>query len=221
METKEIDGIEYVKRSEVENIIKQRVEKVATRATDAENKAKELQTKLEQASKSDSTIDILTQQLEKMKIDLSNSEQKFNRYQAISKHGLTDPDLIDAIEWSYERSQNGRNKKERIELSEWLDSVVQDPEQAPSVLRPHLRSLQPEQVEAAETDVESSTASQLQELNRHQERQAMREAPRTNTNVRSTPEPDNIIDRGIRDQKFFEENREQIREAWKNRNRGR
>ena len=218
METKEIDGVEYVKRTDVENIIKQRVEKVAVRATEAENKAKDLQSQLEKASKADSTIDILTQQLEQMKHDLSNSEQKFTRYQAISKHGLTDPDIIDAIEWSYERSQNGRGKKERINLSEWLDTVVSDPEQAPSVLRPHLRNIQPEPAEKVEQSeeqyVDNSTASQLQELTR-------REAPRTNTNVRSTPEPDNIIDRGIRDQKFFEENREQIREAWKNRRRNR
>ena len=41
METKEIDGVEYVKKSEVENIIKQRVDKVASRANDAEQANKD------------------------------------------------------------------------------------------------------------------------------------------------------------------------------------
>ena len=222
METKEIDGIEYVKRSEVENIIKQRVEKVAFRANEAENKSKQLESQLEKASKADSTIDLLTQQLEKMKIDLSTSEKKFDRYQAISKHGLTDPDIIDAIEWSYERSQSGKQKKDYIELSEWLDNVVKDPTQAPTVLRPHLQTLQPEEQQQGEQQqgeqqfVDNSTGAQLQELER-----TTRPAPRTNANVRKTPEPSNIIDRGLKDPKFYEENRDQIREAWKTRQKNR
>ena len=217
METKEIDGIEYVKKSEVENIIKQRVDKVASRANDAEQANKELQSRLEKASKSDSTIDLLTQQIEKMKQELSKSEQKYTRFQSMSKHGLVDPDIVDAIEWSYEKSQSGKKKSELVNLSDWLDSIVEDPTTAPTVLRPHLQNLRPEPVETSnDMDVDTSTQNQLAQLNQDVER---RQAPQTNNGVRQAPEPSNLIERGLQDADFYAQNREQIRKAWQSRRR--
>lgn len=221
MDTKEIDGIEYVKKAEVENIIKQRVDKVAQRANESEQVAKELRQKLETASKADSTIDLLTQQIEKMKGELHSSEQKYSRFQSMSKHGFNDPDIIDAIEWSYEKSQSGKEKGEVEALSQWLDNIVTDPTTAPKILRPHLE--QRSTVEATEapqgaTIEPASTESQLAELQRTNEQ---RPAPQTNRNVRQAPEPSNIIERGLKDPDFYAQNRSEIRNAWLSRNRER
>ena len=217
METKEIDGVEYVKKSEVENIIKQRVDKVASRANEAELANKELQSRLEKASKSDSTIDLLTQQIEQMKQQLTKSEQKYTRFQAMSKHGLVDPDIVDAIEWSYEKSQAGKKKGEVVNLGDWLDSIVTDPTTAPTVLRPHIQNLQAEVVEASnDMDVDTSTQNQLAQL--EQER---RPAPQTNNGVRPSPEPSNLIERGLKDADFYAQNRDEIRKAWMSRRRER
>lgn len=215
METKEIDGVEYIKKSEVENIIKQRIDKVASRANEAEQANKELQGKLEKASKSDSTIDLLTQQIEQMKQQLSKSEQKYTRFQAMSKHGLVDPDIVDAIEWSYEKSQAGKKKGEVINLGDWLDSIVTDPSTAPTVLRPHIQNLQAEVVEASnDMDVDTSTQNQLAQM--EPERRA---APQTNNGVRPAPEPSNLIERGLKDAEFYAQNRDEIRKAWMSRRR--
>lgn len=217
METKEIDGVEYVKKSEVENIIKQRVDKVASRANEAEQTNKELQSRLEKASKSDSTIDLLTQQIEQMKQKLSSSEQRYTRFQAMSKHGLVDPDIVDAIEWSYEKSQAGKKKSELINLSDWLDSIVEDPTTAPTVLRPHIQSIRKEAVEPSnDMDVDPSTQNQLAQLEPEMERRA---APQTNNGVRPAPEPSNLIERGLQDAEFYAQNREAIRKAWQSRRR--
>jgi hypothetical protein len=218
METKEIDGIEYVKKSEVENIIKQRVDKVASRANEAELANKELQSRLEKASKSDSTIDLLTQQIETMKQQLTKSEQKYTRFQAMSKHGLVDPDIVDAIEWSYEKSQAGKKKGEVVNLGEWLDSIVTDPTTAPTVLRPHLQNLQAEVVQAPnDMDVDTSTQNQLAQM----EQVERRPAPQTNNGVRPSPEPSNLIERGLKDADFYAQNRDEIRKAWMSRRRER
>ena len=216
METKEIDGVEYVKKSEVENIIKQRVDKVASRANEAELANKDLQSRLEKASKSDSTIDLLTQQIEQMKQQLTKSEQKYTRFQSMSKHGLVDPDIVDAIEWSYEKSQAGKKKGEIVNLGEWLDSIVEDPTTAPTVLRPHLQNLRPEPVDTPDDmDVDTSTQNQLAQL----EQVERRPAPQTNNGVRPSPEPSNLIDRGLQDAEFYAQNREQIKKAWMSRRR--
>lgn len=218
METKEIDGVEYVKKSEVENIIKQRVDKVASRANEAELANKELQSRLEKASKSDSTIDLLTQQIEQMKQQLTKSEQKYTRFQAMSKHGLVDPDIVDAIEWSYEKSQAGKKKGEVVNLGEWLDSIVTDPTTAPTVLRPHIQNLQAQVVEASsDMDVDTSTQNQLAQM----EQVERRPAPQTNNGVRPSPEPSNLIERGLKDADFYAQNRDEIRKAWMSRRRER
>lgn len=212
MNEKEIEGKTYVLKSDVENIIKQRIEKVATRANQAEQRADQLQSDLDKASKSTSTIDLLTQQLEEMNRKLQTSEQKFTRYQAISKHGLTDPTIVDAIEIFFEKSQDGKAKKERSSLGEWLDQIVQNPETAPTILRPHIQSLQQAQPKRAE-DMEYEEAQGLSaELAQNTPRP---QAPQTNAGVHTPPEAGDIIDRGAKDGRFYENNRSAIMDAWR------
>ena len=219
MNEREIEGKVYILKSDVENIVKQRLDKVAARANQAEQRATQLQDELDKAGKATATIDLLTQQVEKMKGELQTSQAKFTRYQAISKHGLTDPDIIDAIEWSYERAQSKLSKKEQSPLGEWLDSLVENPENAPTVLRPHFTKLQPREQTYEEAQGLSAEVAQNTPPPKVEAPQVA--PPATNTGVRQAPEAQNLIDRGIKDPDFYAQNREEIMQAWRARRKGR
>ena len=134
----------------------------------------------------------------------------------MSKHGLVDPDIVDAIEWSYEKSQAGKKKGELVNLGDWLDSIVENPSIAPTVLRPHIQNLRTEIVESSnDMDVEPSTQNQLAQL----EQSERRPPPQTNNGVQPSPEPSNLIERGLQDADFYAQNRDEIRKAWLSRRR--
>ena len=215
----EHEGKTYVLKTQVEAIIKDRVGKVAQRATAAEHALEAAQSRLEKAEKAMSSVDILNQQLAEMQSKLATSENRFNRYQSISKHGLTDPDLVEAIEWSYERSQKSKGDKEKQTLSEWLDSVVDNPDSAPITIRPHLQALKMIDEPAAAADAPAGqlppadTQAQLAELH------DQRPPPRANAGAMPTPESADFMDRALRDPEFYAQNREKVMSAWKNRNK--
>ena len=213
----EHEGKTYVLKTQVEAIIKDRVGKVAQRATAAEHALEAAQSRLEKAEKAMSSVDILNQQLAEMQNKLQTSESRFTRYQSISKHGLTDPDLVEAIEWSYERSQKSKADKEKQTLAEWLDSVVDNPDTAPITIRPHLQALkmideQPADAPAAKMPA-ADTQAQLAELH------DQRPPPRANAGAMPTPESADFMDRALRDPEFYAQNREKVMSAWKNRNK--
>lgn len=217
----ENEGRTYVLKSEMENIIKERIGKVATRATTAEKALEEAQSRLAKAEKAMSSVDILNQQLTEMQTRLQSSEQRFERYQSISKHGLTDPDLVEAIEWSFERAQKGKNDKERQTLSDWLDQQVENPETAPITIRPHLQALKMIGEDNAEPGdmQEASTASQLQQLGESLEPREQAAAPRANVGAIPAPDSPGFLDRALKDPEFYAANRDKVMQAWKNRNR--
>ena len=64
MKTIEHEGTKYVLKSDVEGIIKERLAKMASRASEAEALNKELQGQVEALSGAQSTVDLLTQQLD-------------------------------------------------------------------------------------------------------------------------------------------------------------
>jgi hypothetical protein len=213
----EYEGKTYVLKTQVEAIIKDRVGKVAQRATAAEHALEAAQSRLEKAEKAMSSVDILNQQLAEMQGKLQTSENRFTRYQSISKHGLTDPDLVEAIEWSYERSQKSKADKEKQTLAEWLDSVVDNPDTAPITIRPHLQALkmideQPADASAAKMPP-ADTQPQLAELH------AQQPPPRANAGAMPTPESADFMDRALRDPEFYAQNRDKVMAAWKNRNK--
>lgn len=217
----EYEGKTYVLKQDIESVIKERINKVAARATTAESALEEAHRRLEKAEKAMSSVDILNQQLAEMQTKLQTSENRFNRYQSISKHGLTDPDLVEAIEWSYERSQKNAAEKDRKTLSEWLDSVVDNPDTAPITIRPHLQALKmiddtPAPATEAQTNITemppADTYSQLSSLEQAR-------APRANAQAMPTPESADFMDRALRDPDFYAQNREKVISAWKNRNK--
>lgn len=211
------EGKIYVLKSAMENIIKERVSKVATRANGAESRIAELEAKLEENRKSLTSVDLLNTQLTELKSKLESAETRFSRYQSISKHGLTDPDLVDAIEWQYERAQSKVNKKDRVTLSSWLEGHVANPEQAPSLLRPHLQRLTPKATEAPKP-------SSSPELNAPtQPEQQANPTPPPNTNARSMPAPEvgNWQDRALKDPKMYRQYRDKLKEEYESRRKRR
>ena len=213
----EHEGKIYVLKTQVESIIKDRVGKVAQRATMAETALAQTEKRLQQAEQAMSTVDILNTQLEEMKTKLQTSENRFTRYQSISKHGLTDPDLVEAIEWSWERSQRTKAEKEKQTLSEWLDTMVDNPDTAPITIRPHLQALQmvdeqPQTPSVADAPL-AETQAQLAELH------AQQPPPRANTGAIPAPDSAGFMDRALRDPEFYAQNRDKVVQAWKNRNK--
>lgn len=198
------EGQEYILKSHVENMVKDRVAKVAKRANEAESLAKDYQAQIEEQKKAMGTVDLLSQQVTELQGKLSQSEQKYSRYSAISRFGMTDPDMIEAVEWSYDKAMAKLPKKDRSDLNTWLASQVADPASAPIMLRPHLQTLQP----AAQAEPAAETASP-----------PAREPatyPQVNAGRRDAPEVQDVITRGLSDPDFYKANRDKIVQAYNN-----
>ena len=206
----EHDGQKYVLKSDIENIIQQRVSKIATRATEAEQQLKEAHGRISEMEKHVSSSDMLAAQVSDLKEQLSSSTQRYERYTSISKHGLVDPDMVETIEYLYDKSQKG--KKERVQFSEWLDNQVQNPDSAQVMLKPHLQNLQQqiqteepmtEQVETVEQPVQNQTPP-----------------PSMNSGARPSPDPISLQNARFQDMDWYSANREQIMNEFRKNRRG-
>lgn len=214
---KEIEGQTWILKSRVEEIIQGRISKVAQRASTAEETIRELQGKLEEASKSQGSLDIMTNRIQELQGELEKSNTRYSRYQAITKHGLQGEDMLEAIEYAYERSQAKLPQEQQADLNTWLDNMVKNPADAPFLIRPHLQGLQanPAQPQEASQPAqlqEASTPAQLQELGNTQ---PPPQAPRVNMGVQRSPEPSDILDRALKDPEFYAQNRERVQQAWR------
>lgn len=204
------EGKTYILKTDVENIIKERISKVATRAQGYETQIAELKEQLETASKSQGTIDILTNQVNELQGQLTGANQKYTRFQAASKHGFNSEDMLEALEYSYEKAMKKLPKKSHVPLSEWLDNCVQNPEQAPILIRPHLQSSQVPGQQPQEKSIQSPGQPQEQP----QEQPQPPPIPRMNSGTIPAPEQGDIIGRAMKDQNFYAQNREAIIAAW-------
>lgn len=206
------EGKTYILKSQVEGIIKERISKIASKASEAEKRANELETSLAEISNKTASLDVIAQQLEEMKGKLSASESRFHRYQAVSKYGITEPDIIEAIEFSYEKSMKNVKENDRVDLDQWISSHLETPEKAPVLLRPHLVQVaQARAPQEAKTEPENNT---IQEVSEHQIEKQRPSLISHNQNAVKAPENSNIIQQGLKDANFYRENRESIRNLW-------
>jgi len=222
MSTKIIEGVEYILKSSVEQIIKDRVSKVALRANTAEEKITDLNAQLDTYKQTASSVDILNTRIEELQSNLSKSEQKYTRYQSISKHGLSDPEMVEAIEWSYERAMSKLDNDKKSSLSDWLEVQVSNPSEAPTILRPHLKSLQSPTAPPAPT-APTTEGSPEQSLSPSQ--QSLRDAysnpsppvapvappPSANRGAIPSPDEQNFWKEAAENPRFFEQHREEIK----------
>ena len=213
MRTIEHEGQTFILKSDMEEIIKDRVSKVATRANEAETQLKDLESKLQEAEKRTSSADILASRVEDLQAQLDSSKTRFERYQAISRHGLVDDDMVEAVEWSYERSQKDISKKDRVSLGDWLDQQISNPEEAHALLRPHLKQLNQSTSEPGELEQEDQTQTLEQDPT-----PSPQAPPVNNGAVRAPNQHGDIIQLGLKDPEFYAQNRDKIQAAWRARN---
>jgi len=205
MKTIEHDGQVYVLKSDMENAIQSRLQKMSARAADAEQQAAQLQETIDGMNGRLGALDNLQSQIDQYKQQLEQANGRFDRFQTVSKYGMTDPDQMELIEWQYERTMSKRNKKDQQSLNDWLDGLVKDPSSAPIALRPHLQGIAQAQPEA-----QPEAQPQAQD--------ALPQPPRMNNGaIQAPPTTENLVDRGLRDLDFYRENREAIKKAFYNR----
>ena len=222
MKTISHEGETYVLKSEMEAAIQSRIQKMSARAAEAEAQVQSLQNELDSVSGRLGALDNLQGQIETLKGQLDNANGRFDRYQAVSKYGLTDPDHLELVEWQYSRSMSNLPKKDQMPLGEWLEGLVQDPSKAPLSIRPHLQSLQTSAPQEAAPQVEES-APRYRDINRNVKMQTIRPdsslqapaPPKMNSGaLQAPPITDNLVDRGLKDLDFYRQNRDAIKNAF-------
>lgn len=209
----EHEGKTYILKSQVESIIKERVSKVAQRASEYENQLSDLQKDLEKANKSSASIDVLKSKIDELQSKYDKANQRYERYTSISSYGLTDPDLVEAIEWAYDRAMTKEDKP--IELKEWLKGAFENPDTAPVMLRPHIQAARASM--NLEAEVDSNPNIERQQLSELGDQNPVNSplAPRTNLGAISLPDKQtSLSNRVYDDPELYEANRENIRKSW-------
>jgi len=218
------EGVEYILKSHVDEIVRQRIAKYSEKLTTAESRLSEYQSKLDEASAKIGLVDNLTQQVESLQGELTTANSRYERHTVISQYGITDNGVRDAVEWAYEREMSGRAKKDRQALGDWMQTIHQNPDSAPAVLRPFISAPQAsEQTEqAAQPQMQQQMQQQMPQMQQQpQMPQTQMQtpppvAPASNNGVAAqtgAPVPDNILQRAS-DPAFFAQNREAIRQAY-------
>jgi predicted DNA-binding protein (MmcQ/YjbR family) len=222
MKEKEIDGKIYILKSDVENTIRIRLEKAGQKLAAAEEQVQTLQGQVSSLQNDTSSTETLQAQIDDLNTQLQSSQNKFERYQSIARLGYgQDQEIVDAIEWSYERAQSKLPKKDKTDLATWLQQCTNNPDNAPSILRPHLQNIDRAQVQSLGETAAAETTEQIgQPSTPPAQNMPAQNIIATNHGVQPTPDPHgNIIDRGIKDPDFYRQNREAIKKAWQQRAR--
>lgn len=202
------DGNVYVLKSDMETAIKDRISKVTQKAREYETQLQEAQEQISQLSKEQTNIDILTAKISDLESNLKKSGSQFERYKAISKHGLVDDDIIEAIEWAYEKSMSKTEEKNHVDLGVWLDNQIQDIDNAHPLLRPHLTQTTTQ--EAIEQPLNGQQVQQPPQT----KQTPSKPIPRVNTGAQKAPETrDSLISKGLADPDFYRAHHKEIKQA--------
>lgn len=200
------EGEEYVLKSEIEAAFKERISKLSSRAIQAEEAANALQDQIDNQSGELQKVSKLQEKISSLETSLSDAENRFSRVSMLSELGFTDPDIREAVEWSYERAMKGQ--EERVPMGDWIKGIKENPEAAPAILKPHLQSKSAPEESPGETLEASSVVAEASP-------EAPLLPPKTNTAAKPAPvQSGNLIDRGLSDLDFYEQNREAIRSAY-------
>lgn len=213
MEEREIEGKIYVLKSDMDTAIKSRIQKLTTKISALENDNSTLQEQIDLQSGKLGTIDNLNEQIKQLGEQLTKSESRYSRDMALSKLGFQDDDLRELIDWSYSRAT--KDQEEAPSLLEWVNSIKADPSLAPASLRPHFS--------AVETSAESTAPAPENTESKLEPAPQVEQAPPPippRTNAGAIPAPSassDLLKRAGSDFDFYRQNRDAIRNAWKNR----
>jgi len=201
METKIIDGVEYIAKEHIDGLIQDKISKYAKRTREAETQIEEMNQRLVEANEKLKTVDNLTEQIYGLKEELSNANTKYERHAAIAELGIQDPDVRDALEWQYQRTETKES------FGDWMKGLKENPENAPSFLRSHFQTSEPPKMEN----------NVVQNVETTKDIPQPKEPPKTNQKTvqsNNTETNKDILSRGLNDPGFYKANREAIRNAW-------
>ena len=204
MEIKKIDGIEYILKTEVDDLVRKRLSPMSERARTAESRIEDMSKKLEESQDGASRYQEQKKRIEQLEKDINHSRAQYQSHTTISAHGFTDPNLRDMVEWTYKREMENRPEESRQKLNEWLGGIRENPESAPLTIRPHLGSTSPP---AAAPAVQATTPTpQIVHSS----------APPVNNSVvptNGTTSAD-LITNALRDPEMYRAKHEEIKATW-------
>lgn len=218
MRIKEIEGVEYVAKSDLEAAFKDRISKLSARALQAEEQATTLQTELDNTTGRLGSLDTLQSKIEELQTQLTNSNTRYDRHSAMANNGFTDPEIRDAVEWAYNKAMQGNEQP--TPLADWLASIKADPSTAPLVLRPHLQT-----TPQVTPQVDPSTPPATPNANVANNGAPVTDVapallpPKTNTGAQPAPTQagDILKNLATADLEVYRANRDAARKAWFNR----
>lgn len=207
--TKVIEGVEYIQKDHVDEIVRQRISKYTERLAQTESKLGEYESELDAARAKMGLVDNLTNQVETLQNELKTSQSRYDRHTTISQFGINDGDVRDMVEWQYDRAMANLAKKDRIELGEWLETIKTNPNSAPSTLRPFFEKNTKEQDETITLDSPQSSQTVQQPQTQ------LTPPPSSNRGVQTqhTASTDSLLSRAT-DPTFYAQNRDAIRNAY-------
>lgn len=207
MDKKIIEGVTYVPQDAMQAAMQERIKKLSADRVAAEDRAKELQGQLDAMQGKLTTLDTLAQQVEDYKSQLSEANTRYTRHTSMADYGFTDPNIRDAVEWSYNKAMHSLAKKDQLSFKDWLQEISQDPTKAPAILLPHIHP--------AETPGE--VVAESEEMPQAEQESPALLPPSTNTGARPAPmQSADLIQKGLDDLDFYRANRDAIRKAYFN-----
>ena len=208
------EGQEYILKSEVDGIVRERLSKVAEGKRMAEGKVLELEAQLETMNEKVKGVDAMASQLSQLQDELAVSNQRYERHSAIASHGITDPEIRDLIEWQYTKAMDGKTQKDKQSLSEWISGMGESGE-IPTVLQPYFRITEEGQETPAPAQGQAPAQSQAPAPSPTSNPMAQR--PTSNQGVAQTQDHSTSADmwkRAGNDFEFYQQNRAQLKKQY-------
>jgi len=205
MEVKKIEGVEYILKSEVDELVRKRLSPMSERARKAETQLETMQKKFEESQEGASRFEEQKARIEQLEKDIARSRAQYESHSTIAENGFIDPRLRDMVEWTYEREMAGRPKKSHQKLGEWLKEIRENPDMAPITIRPHLQSTSPQ---AAKQEQQTTIPSppEVQASNPPASSAAV-------VQQNSVPSSD-LITNALRDPEMYRAKRDEIKATW-------
>jgi len=208
----EKDGKTYILQERVEEIIQSRIAKHSSKSSELESKLGEYQKQMEAAQKQAEAAQNLQQKLTDLEGKLATSQNKYNRYTSISRQGITDPQLVKLLEWSYDEDMRDLKKSDQKPLGDWLQGYIENPNAAPITIRPHLPQQYKEGPNTGDEELKVRAGPQENNL---EQIAPKKPAPSKSVNQGALPAPEiaSHFDR-MKDLNYYSNNRDEIRRQW-------
>ena len=211
MKTVTHEGLEYVLKSDMEQAFQSRIQKLSSRAIQAEEQARAYQEQLDSQAGELQKIQTLGSRVQELESELETANTRYQRQVLMADQGFQDPEIRELVEWQYSKATKGQENP--VSMSEWLQAMKADPSQAPVTLRPHL------QIESAPSE---GSAEAVQENGMEPQAPVQTQMdppamlpPKTNTGTVQAPvQSTDLLKRASEDLDFYRANREAVRKAW-------